>query len=70
MILLPGADVEILKAVIKRINTQIEGYNKGHADLPLKIIMGVSTANKGESLKDHLKLAYTHLIAEIKAQNN
>jgi diguanylate cyclase (GGDEF)-like protein len=60
-ILLPGADVEILKAVIKRITTQIEGYNKRYADLPLKIIMGVSTANKGESLNDHLKLAHAHL---------
>ena len=42
---------------IGRIRKQIDDYNKKHTDLPMRIHMGVSTANKGDSLKAHLKLA-------------
>jgi hypothetical protein len=38
--------------------------------LPISLSMGVSTANQGDSLKDHLKLAGEHLQQEklIKSQ--
>ena len=57
VVLLPGADEEVVKAVINRIEKHITDFNKVHSDLPMRLSMGVSTANKGESLKEHLKLA-------------
>jgi len=57
VILLPSADAEVVKAVINRINKQLDAYNKEHGNLPISLSMGFSTANKGDSLKDHLKLA-------------
>jgi len=61
VILLPGADAAVVKAVMNRIDKHIEDFNKEHADLPISLSMGVSTAKKGESLKDHLKMAYESL---------
>jgi diguanylate cyclase (GGDEF)-like protein len=58
VILLPGADALVVKAVMNRIEKHIDDFNKDHANLPISLSMGVSTANKGDSLKDHLKLAY------------
>jgi diguanylate cyclase (GGDEF)-like protein len=57
VILLPGADAAVVKAVLGRIDKQLDAYNKTHKDLPLRIILGTSTAIQGESLKEHLKLA-------------
>lgn len=57
VVLLPGADATILKAVIKRISNNFNNYNNEHPDLPIHISMGVSTANKGDSLKEHLRIA-------------
>lgn len=58
VILLPGADASVVKTVLNRIEKQIATYNKEHSNLPISISMGVSTANKGDFLKDHLKVAY------------
>ncbi len=57
VILLPGADAQVVEAVINRVKKQLDAYNKAHAKLPMKLLMGFSTAVQGESLKDHLKLA-------------
>ena len=57
VILLPGADAAVLQMVMGRIRKQIDAYNKTHTDLPMRMHMGVSTANQGDSLKAHLKLA-------------
>ena len=57
VILLPSTDALIAKKIIKRIKKQISSYNRKHVDLPINISMGVSTANQGESLKEHLKNA-------------
>jgi len=57
VILLPNTDSAVAKKVVKRIQSQINDYNKKHADLPIKISMGVSTANQGEDLQGHLKNA-------------
>ena len=56
-ILLPVSDAPIAAEVINRINEQLKTYNKKHSNLPISISMGVSTANQGESLQDHQKLA-------------
>lgn len=64
VILLPGADAQVVKAVMGRIEKQIAAFNTEHADLPISLSMGVSTANKGESLKEHLKEAYEVLRQE------
>jgi diguanylate cyclase (GGDEF)-like protein len=57
VILLPGADAMVVKAVLNRIDKQLDAYNKSHKDLPLNILLGASTTIQGESLKEHLKLA-------------
>jgi len=64
VVLLPGADEAVVKAVMNRIEKHIADFNKEHGDLPMSLKMGVSTANKGESLKDHLKLAHENLEQE------
>jgi diguanylate cyclase (GGDEF)-like protein len=64
VVLLPGADASIAKEVINRIKKQIITFNKKHIELPISISMGVSTANQGESLKNHLKLADKHMYQE------
>ena len=61
VVLLPGADEAVVKAVMNRIEKHITDFNKEHSDLPMRLSMGVSTANKGESLKEHLKLAGENL---------
>lgn len=57
VILLPSTDAPIANKIVKRIKKQVGEYNRKHMDLPIKISMGVSTANQGESLKGHLKNA-------------
>ena len=64
VILLPGADAVVVKAVLSRIDKQLDDYNQTHKDLPLRILLGTSTANQGESLKEHLKLANKNLQEE------
>jgi diguanylate cyclase (GGDEF)-like protein len=64
VILLPGADAAVVKAVLNRIDKQLDDYNKTHKDLPLRILLGTSTANQGESLKEHFKLASKNLQEE------
>ena len=69
-ILLPGADTSIAKEVINRIKEQINTYNENHIELPISISMGVSTANQGESLKGHLKLADKLMRQEKKVESD
>jgi diguanylate cyclase (GGDEF)-like protein len=64
VILLPGANAMVVKAVLDRIDKQLDAYNKTHKDLPLRILLGTSTTNQGESLRDHLKLAGKQLQEE------
>lgn len=45
------------QVIIDRIKKQLSAYNKKHTKQPINISIGVSTANQGDSLKDHLKLA-------------
>jgi len=56
-VLLPSVDPSTAQIVIGRIEKQINAYNKKHAQHPINISMGISTANQGDSLKAHLKLA-------------
>lgn len=60
-ILLPQTDENIVKIIMKRIHKQIDTYNKKHSKLPIQISIGVSTANKDESLKNCLKIAKKNL---------
>ena len=69
VILLPGSDASIAKEVINRIKKQIATYNKKHTELPISISIGVSTAKKGESLKDHLKLADKYMYQNKNKKN-
>ena len=57
VVILPDTSSNVVKKIMKRINSRIKEYNETHADLPIRISMGVSTANQGESLQGHLKNA-------------
>jgi len=56
-VILPNADAPTAAEIIKRIKKQLKAYNKKHANLPIGISMGVSTAKEGESLQDHQQRA-------------
>ena len=63
-VLLPDTDPSIVQIIMSRIEKQIDDYNKGHVDLPIRISIGTSTAAQGESLKNHLKLARKFMLQE------
>jgi len=64
-VILPNVDPTTAQVVIGRIEKQLSAYNKKHAKQPINISIGVSTANQGDSLKDHLKLAEKLMWQEI-----
>jgi diguanylate cyclase (GGDEF)-like protein len=64
VILLPDTNAATAKKVMARMRKQIDEYNHTHADLPINISMGISTANLGESLSGHLKNADTLMYQE------
>ncbi len=66
-ILLPQTDTSIIDIIMKRIDKQISSYNKKHSQRPMSLTFGYSTAEKGDSLKNHLKIAKKNL---IKAKEN
>lgn len=57
-ILLPSADTDILDIVMGRLGKHLKDFNAAHKNLPLNISFGTSTAQRGESLKIHLKSAF------------
>ena len=56
-VLLPSVDPSTAQIVIGRIEKQLSAYNKKHTQQPINISIGVSTADQGDSLKAHLKIA-------------
>ncbi len=56
-ILLPETDMPVAQAIIARLNANLTGYNRSHADLPISISIGVATGEKGAALDDILKQA-------------
>jgi diguanylate cyclase (GGDEF)-like protein len=56
-VLLPNTGAPEVKLIIERMNNRIDAYNIKHLELPINISLGVSTANQGESLLNHLKIA-------------
>jgi len=52
-ILLPTCDQDVVKKVLNRLTKELEEFNKKDTNLPISIALGVSTAQQGESLKDH-----------------
>ena len=64
VVLLPNTDSETAKKIVTRIRSQIAEYNRQHTDMPIRISMGVSTANHGESLQGHLKIADKRMYQE------
>jgi diguanylate cyclase (GGDEF)-like protein len=57
-VLLPSADADILGIVMGRLEKRLDAFNSTHMNLPLNISFGTSTAQRGESLKTHLKSAF------------
>ncbi len=57
VVLLPGTGASEVKMIIERMNNRIDAYNIENHDLPINISLGVSTANQGEPLSGHLKIA-------------
>ena len=62
--ILPNTGDHEAKIIIDRLNKQFETYNTDHPELPIYISIGVSTARKGESLQEHLKIADTYMYEE------
>jgi diguanylate cyclase (GGDEF)-like protein len=60
-VLLPNSDESALDVVMERIEKRLSSYNDRHANLPLILLFGTSTTNKGESLKTKLKAAKNQL---------
>ena len=57
VVLLPNTDAPGVKIIVERMKNRIDAYNKKHSDLPIHISLGVSTAELGDSLHSHLKIA-------------
>ena len=57
VVLLPTTDAPGVKIIIERMKNRIDAYNIKHSDLPIHISLGVSTAELGDSLHSHLKIA-------------
>ena len=57
VVLLPNTDAPGVKIIVERMKNRIDAYNKKHSDLPIHISLGVSTAELGDSLHTHLKIA-------------
>ena len=66
-VLLPSADTDILDIVMGRLDKHLEIFNSAHTNLPLKISFGTSTAQRGESLKTHLKSAFKDMRKKVLA---
>jgi diguanylate cyclase (GGDEF)-like protein len=64
IMLLPNTGEQEAKIIIDRMNRQLETYNTECPDLPIHISIGVSTARKGESLQDQLKIADNRMYEE------
>ena len=56
-ILLPSSDEAIIEIILKRIDKQVDQFNKNHKEMPINISIGTATAQKGDSLKNCLKKA-------------
>ena len=57
VVLLPTTDAPGVKIIIERMKNRIDAYNIKHSNLPIHISLGVSTAELGDSLHSHLKIA-------------
>lgn len=57
VVLLPTTDAPGVKIIIERMKNRIDAYNIKHSNLPIHISLGVSTAELGDSLHTHLKIA-------------
>ena len=64
VVLLPTTDAPGVKMIIERMKNRIDVYNIKHSDLPIHISLGVSTAEQGDSLLSHLKIADNLMYAD------
>ena len=53
-VLLPQTDENVVQIILRRINSQIQAFNKENQDHPIQIRLGFATANQGESLREVL----------------
>lgn len=57
VVLLPNTGISEVNTIIERMNNRFDAYNINHADIPIHISLGVSTASQGEPLEGHLKIS-------------
>jgi len=57
VILLNNSDIRVAEEAVARIQDQLEQYNKDHPNISMNISIGVSVAQEGESLIEHLQIA-------------
>ena len=60
-VLLPQVDQQTARVILARIAEQLAAYNQEHTHQPLALAIGLSTAQQGESLKEHMKRAEENL---------
>jgi len=56
-VLLPNTGEDVVQIILSRIEKQTQEFNAENKDHPIEITIGYATANRGDSLKESLKLA-------------
>jgi diguanylate cyclase (GGDEF)-like protein len=64
VVMLPNTGAPEAKMIIERMNNRIDAYNTKNLELPINISVGVSTADQGDSLLSHLKIADNLMYAD------
>ena len=60
-VLLPSTGEDVVQIILNRISRQTQEFNSENKDHPIQITLGHATANRGDSVKECLKLA-AHMI--------
>ncbi|MDO9546620.1 MAG: GGDEF domain-containing protein [Pelolinea sp.] len=63
-VILPTVDTDTAQIILARVQQQLTAYNTDHPAQPIHVSIGVSTAQQGESLRDHLARAQKHAIPQ------
>ena len=63
-VLLPNANVEGVKKVLRRIKDNVRAYNLAHQEIPLNLSLGTSLVEIGDSLSEAIKQADEMMYSE------
>ena len=63
-VLLPAVDGATAKVILARIDEQLAEYNEKHPTQPVSLAIGASTAQQGDALKQHMRVAEKKMLGE------